>query len=451
LALRNPDVDFILIGKNDGEMSGFPNNVVNPWPADVPRAPWVEAGVGDCAICGGQHDGLRLNNRVSLEAEEYVISLAAQLDGMIMHVGQHGVTHRPIPAANTSWKDIVNADPGACGAQLNGDASLDQRLTKPYVWARNYGSATVRALNAFSDVTDGRGPVVWIVTDPRNYLKARDVKWPTGEDDVLAQYAYSRTAKHERYQDPRLPSELGFGDWVRPLRSGEVWESRVTYRYGGIEMMILPDDWGTWGPASFEQRLPVGVASTSFAKNIPNNERRRSQLIRDYVLKAFPDAEVWGKWDEGSLRDVPPGTVQLNDPGIFPELLNRWRVTISLPALGSSWTVAKPFQTWAANVVTFMVGRLDDHGFVLPTRRRVKGVPAVADGLYSIRSDWTEDELTLARWARVDKPEEFHARAGQVAGSRELYDALTRVQRTLLRRRWNEHLVETKIERKLGL
>jgi hypothetical protein len=409
LAKRNPQHEFLIIGKNDGDASSMPPNVTNPW--------------------------LGAKGNEAAEVEQHVITMTATLDGFVMQVGQHGTSHSPITHSDTPWADT--------------DAGKKE-LTAPLQSSRNYGDSIIKGINALGDATDGKAPMVWIVTDPRNFIKARDIKWPTGCDDILAQYAYIRTAKHERFRDPRLPSELGFGDWCEPIRGGEIWQAQHTYRYGGLELMILPDDWETWGQASFSERLPIGIASTSFSKGV-GTEKRRSEVIRDMILSAYSDAEVFGKMDDVSLADLPEGKVIKNRPEEFPNLLSRWRATLSMPALNSSWTVAKPFQCWAANVVTFLHGRLDDHGWILPTKNRVKGVPQVADGLYSIRNDWSEDELTLAQWVRVSKAEDFQKRVEAVTSSEQLWLQLVQVQRALLMKRWNERMIETKTERILGL
>jgi hypothetical protein len=251
-----------------------------------------------------------------------------------------------------------------------------------------------------------------------------------------------------------MPADLGIPKGMVKLdRDGEIWIVKHTYRLGGLELMILPDDWETWGSASWADRLPAGIASTSF--DTRNKDQRRSQLIRDILLTVYPGSEVWGKWDKKSLEDVPAGTVKLNEPSEFPSLLNRWRVTLSLPCLGSSWTVAKPYQCFAARVVCFMYGRLDDLGWILPTRRMTKGTKIVGeiDGvkLYSVREDWTENDLYLARFLRIESSAEFNTNSRHAVESERAWQWLVNAQRDLLKRRWDESYLENEIERRLGL
>lgn len=416
LALRNPDVEWVLVGKNDGVTGDFPSNVTNPW--------------------------VSADDKVRNESFD-VVPLIEQLDGIVVHLGQHGTSHDTIPQVPFSWAEALKDD---------------KAMTHPFEWARNYGAYLVKGMNLYGDRTDGQGPVVYLCEDPRNFHKARDVKWPTGTDDILAQYQFEKTQLHERFQDARRPAELGFK--AETSRGGELWTATHRYTFGGLELMILPDDWATWGQKSFEDRVPAGIATTSVSKYAGPGERR-SWLTNEYLLKNFPDAPVYGKWDDGSLADVPAGTVIQNDPRDFADILGSFRVTLSLVAVthssktGASWTVAKPFQCFAANTVCFQVGRIDDMGWILPSRRATPGTKQVGivhgTRLYSIRDDWTREDLDLARWTRVEKPEEFRLASAAVVASKDLWTTLTGHQRALLGRRWDEALVESLIEKRLGL
>jgi hypothetical protein len=420
LAERNPDVEWVVVGRNNSfDAAQMPSNVTNGW-ASKPRT--------------GQALGLF----------EKLVPFIGGLDGMVMHAGQHGTSQMSIPQSHSTWKDFY-ADPM-------------EHATTPQDWSISYGGFLVRGLNMLGDRTNGEAPVVWIVTDPRNYLKARDIKWPTGYDRILAQYEFTRDGRHERYQDPRTPDDfdkMNYQDMCTTDRDGEIWVAQHTYVYGGLELMILPDDWDTWGSASFADRLPAGIASTSFNDGRSGKEPRRSELIRDYLVNAFPDAPIYGKWDDVSLQDLPPGRVIQNDPQAFPELLNQWRVTLSLPALGSSWTVAKPYQCWAARVVTFLVDRVDDQGWILPSRRENAKTKQIGEvngrPYYSIRDDWTDADIRLAHWLRVETPEEFTTRAQYVSENEAVWTSLMDAQSDLLARRWNEHTTERMIEQQLGL
>lgn len=420
LARRNPNVTWVLVGRSRGEID-IPN-VENPW-IGAPRRPKP----GD--------DGFVPVD----ECEQNIIELIRSLDGCVVHMGQHGTSHISIPMAGIKWDDALK--------------DTSKHFTTPLLWAQAYGRYLIDGLNQLGDRTNGKAPVVWLCTDPRNYMKARDVKWPTGLDKILAQYSYTRAQKHERFRDTRTPDELGFGHMAEQERDGELWMATHTYKYADLELMILPDNWKELGTAGFSDRSEIGIASTSFA-NGTGKEPRRSELIRDIMLNAFPQAEIFGKWDAKSLEDVPQGAVTLNQPQEFFDLLNRWRVSLSLPALGSSWTVAKPYQLFASRVVCFMYGRLDDQGWVLPTRYDTSGKyvgTAAGVKLYSIRDDWTESELELAGWLRVHDADEFRVRAHRAMTDIDTWTWLVSTQWNLLNRRRSQNLLEAEIESQLGL
>jgi hypothetical protein len=453
LAVRNPDVTWVVVGHNDaGEHPLDLPNVINPWfgareraAALAPRADgyyrtafepyWTGRPSWWCSEVSG--------------FEDWLVELTSELDGVVVHVGQHAPTQLRIPQATRTWHEtFTNPD-------LDGN--------KVYDSMQSYCRYLVRGLNALGDKTVGRAPVVWLVPDPRNYLKARDVKWTSGTWDMLAQYQFTREQRHERYLDARLPHELattyGF-EWpaerdVRLDRGGELWVATHRYRHCDLELMILPDSWEWFGDVPFEERVPAGVATTSTKASVLGEGRRRSRLVNDYLLAAFSDAEVYGRWDAASLADVPAGTVRDTTPDEFYRLLERFRVTLSLPIVESGWSVAKAYQCWAANAVCFYVEQVDDQGWTLPSRRNVAGTRRVGDvggiELYSVRDDWTRNDLILASWLRVERPDEFAQRARWVSADEATWRWLVDAQRDLLYRRWQDKLLERTIEERLGI
>lgn len=449
LAVRNSDVEWVVVGHNDaGERPLDLPNVTNPWAgardlaARTPpradgyyRTPFAPYWTGKPAWWVSESSGF----------EDDLVELISGLDGVVVHVGQHAPTQLRIPQATRTWHETFT-DP-----DLDGNRVYDSM--------QSYCRYLVRGLNALGDRTLGRAPVVWLVPDPRNYLKARDVKWPSGTDDVLAQAAFTRSQRHERYQDYRAPEALGFRGVTleRPNEVGEheLWSAGHRYRHADLELMILPDEWELHGAVSFAGRAPAGIATTSTKASVLGEGRRRSRLVGDYLLAAFPDAAVYGKWDAASLADVPEGTVVEARPDAFYATLEEWRVTLSLPIVESGWSVAKPYQCWAANTVCFYVEQVDAQGWTLPSRRHVPGTERVGAfrnvDLYSCRADWTDDDLALAAWLRVETPAEFADRARRVVDDEATWTWLVDAQRDLLCRRWNARLLEKTIERKLGI
>lgn len=449
LADRNPDVKWVVVGHNDaGEF--LEPNVENPWheararAAATPPRPrdqagwyqspfepyWTNKPAWWCSEVSGFEDDL--------------VDLISDLDGVIIHVGQHAPTQIRIPQTGNTWQ------------QTWSDPNLDGN--KVYDSMQAYCRYIIRGINALGDKTLGRAPIVWLVPDPRNYLKARDVKWPSGTDQVLSQYQFTRRQRHERFMDPRtayefMPDVRRYD--VKLQRNGELWEAQHNYRHCDLELMILPDHWHEVRWTGFDQRIPVGIATTSTKASVLGNNRRRSQLVSEYLLAAFPDAEVYGKWDAASLSDVPDGTVRDTTPDDFYTLLDRFRVTLSLPIVESGWSVAKNYQAWAARSVCFMAEQVDDQGWTLPSRRNVDGtreVGRVKDvPFFSVRDDWTDADLTLAYWLRVETPDEFQQRARIASTDVTWWQWLTNQQFDLLSRRWNAKLLERTIEERVGI
>jgi hypothetical protein len=441
LAKRFPQHTFVVVGKNNGGGNLGCENIVNPYDTmydGVTFNTWSEGGrVPEGATLvtypvSGHTTGWYAKPE-GVERDLAIATAISQLDGMIVHMGNMGTVHSTgVPASKTTW------------AQCDADPEL---FVKPFVWPMNYGGYLLKGLNLLGDRTDGKAPVVWICADPRNYMKARDLKWPTGLNGVLAQYNMKRTSQHERFRDPRSPRELGFSSWCVPGRNGELWTAHDQYEHADLELMILPDDWLFWGNRSFFERLPIGIATTSFKVSKP----RRSELVRDWILKEFPDAGVWGKWDAESLADVPEGTVEENEPAQFQDILQMYRVTLALPVLGGGWTAAKPYQCFAARVACFMMEGLDDQGWVMPTTKWFSGSKQIAPGLYSAREDWTEDDIVLARYLRVKTPQEFVERARRFSSDVGDWATVTDLQRALLRRRWDDAGLERTIGARLSL
>jgi hypothetical protein len=70
---------------------------------------------------------------------------------------------------------------------------------------------------------------------------------------------------------------------------------------------------------------------------------------------------------------------------------------------------------------------------------------------FSVRTDWTDEELWLAQWLRVLTPDEFRSRARDMANDESLWEYTVNAQRNSLRRRWESNTLEREIERQLGI
>lgn len=419
LVRDHPEHTFVLIGKVRDVPAVLPPNVENPWPS---------------------MDDLKTKGPEARAFErDVIVPLFRGLDAVVAHIGENGTAQSPIPNIDSTW------------AQAKADPSL---LTKQLIFQQSYGTYFVEGLNALGDRTDGKAPVIWLCEDPRITLKARDVKWPTGCNDMLAQYYFERSQLQDRYEDPRTPQELGFPFAAVDTKQPERWRVRHLYRHGGLEFMGLDDAWQQWGGRAYEDRQPAGIATTAYTST-GREQDYRAALVRDYLLKAYPHAEVQGKWDEGSLALVPPGTVKVPATTSFGEDLARWRSTLVLPVAGSYWSTAKTWQVFAAWTVGFHVSRVDGQGWLIPNVVQLPGTQAVGTvnkrPLYSVRTDWTQDDLFLADFLRVRSPTDYAEKADRVARSWDTYEWVTKGQLDLLRRRWATDRVELEIARKLNL
>lgn len=156
LARRNPEVAWFIFGRSRGW------NPVN-YPANVQNV-WSEALSGRQGYHNTYVDGVRrlemVNPDVVAFEDEVVIPLVEGLDGAVIFLGTNTSGSIPIPKDGKTW--------------------ADGELMKPHEAMLNTGRYIIEGLNRLGDRTDGEAPVVFLVEDPRNALKSRDLKWPTG-------------------------------------------------------------------------------------------------------------------------------------------------------------------------------------------------------------------------------------------------------------------------------
>lgn len=91
----------------------------------------------------------------------------------------------------------------------------------------------------------------------------------------------------------------------------------------------------------------------------------------------------------------------------------------------------------------------------MPSRRHAPGTRKVGEvgsiELFSVRDDWHRNDLALASWLRVENAAEFQQRASLIANDDALWTWIVRAQLDLLKKRWDEALLEETIERKLNI
>ena len=405
LALRNPEHEFWIVGRNSGETAeeaGFPPNVYNPW---VDIAAEVKA-----AYKGLGKDPSR---QVVCELlDDFTQEWFTSCDGHIVWAGQHGTSNSPIPKVGSPVEDVTN----------------------PQISFVNYASYVVRGINAWRDVDPLSREEVWVIADARNYLKCRDLKWPV-RHPVLGQFDFTKDEKHYRYGDVRSPAECGFvGGWDE--KDDKIWTAEHRYRYSRLEICgIMPDMIDSRYDEEPEDRAPFGMFINEARAYVGKN---RKDALRDYVLANVPDEDIGfihGKWTDESLealgRDISPAPHE----DYYP-LLRSVLCTFTTPSSGSGWATTKPWQAFAVGVPCLFHPYYDTQGHIVPVREQDTDSPTLK---------------FLSRWLRVRDPEDFAYKYNEIVSDRNLWTELVRSQRQYYDWACSEAWHLKLIEERLGL
>lgn len=391
LAERNPDVTFVLVGRNSGERPtdvGLPPNVENPW------IEWGPELLDRRRAAGLNRPNLTVEQHIATQRifDDLTRDTISELNGHITWVGQHGTTNMPLPGIR---------NPG--------------ELTKPHDWCAYYVSYIIRGINAWRDVDPHGREEVYLNADPRNNLKLRDLRWPLSHP-VLTQFNFTGRIKHDRSVDPdSTPASFGYRseDGVELIEPG-LWRSSVRNEYSRLEVCALVPgtpfgDLVRFNPEwSFRSNFGVFINET---RRYVSEATRRVNLVRDWVLPLNP-TWVHGTWSEESqdvlgLRITPVAPV--NYFTVFPTV----RCTFTTPASGTGWATAKPWEAFAAGVVCFFHPLYDTQNNILGDApdylRDWLRVPDVATlaarvqhlGTTSGRADW--ETLVAAQRAHFDR------------------------------------------------
>jgi hypothetical protein len=388
LARRNPEHEFVLLGRNSGERPediGLPSNVTNPWPdlqGEVKRA-----------TSGVALDDVERTKQVSDALGAIIGPCFDDLDGVIVWTGQHGSTCSPIPT-------IANGH---------------EQLTKPLASSIYYGSYWIHGLNRWRDVDPVNRQEVWLCPDVRNYVKSRDLKWPI--PPVLAQYDFTRKGKHYRYGDESDPSawEAALGTKLS-LDSPGLWTAEHHYRYSRLEVTGIPS--GECPLNNWSERRHFGMIVNEARANVKLN---RVDSMRAYVLPLQP-AFMRGTWSREGVAKLGLGfQPEPVDWHLQWDLYRSIRCTLTTPSSGGSWPGAKPWEAFSCGAVCFFHPLYDDQGHLLPTLRQVQ------DG----QVDHDPDLKQLTQWLRVDSPDQLTRRVAAVNADEDTWRWLAATQRRL--------------------
>lgn len=390
LATRNPDHEFILVGRNTCENPqdvGLPANVSNPW---TERQPELRRRFNANGI---NHPNLSIEeDRVAARIlYDISVDLFLGCDEHIVWAGQHGTSSAPIPFV---------------GQKLDGD-----KITHPQDSTIYYSSYLVYGLNAWRNEDPLNREEVWLCPDVRNYVKARDLRWPL-RNSVIAQFNQKKQTKHERfvYNDP---SRADFKDIIRKVEHDHVWVVDTPYTYDALEGTALPSPARV--PLDLDSdRKPFGMVVNENRKEVSRN---RLDVMCEWVLPNFPDAEIWGQWSPKS-QEAMGRTITVCPYDQLYETLGRYYCSLTTPASGSGWATSKPWECFLAGTVCFFHPAYDTQGHIIP-----------------LKPNTDDDELNqLVRWLRPPNPDALRKAVEAVSTSYDTWRYLAELQRGYVER-----------------
>lgn len=401
LALRNPDVQFVLIGKNSGETPqemGLPENVVNPW---TDWKPLVAA-----ANRGGKASDRQYAQDV---LDETTRGTFLGLDGVLVWAGQHGTSNSRIPTVD--------------------DRNI---LTEPQISFIHYGSFIVRGINAWRSVDPLNREEIWLVPDARNYIKARDFQWPT-QHPLLSQFNWTRPDKLERYDSEGSPADWGFKGAFQ-IAEG-LWQAPYQYKYSRLEIVGIPSD-VECRIDDYADRSHFGIVINE-ARNYVKHDRLTA--MKDYVMPLQP-AFINGRWTAKSLEELGAQIEPLHYSKVLDQVRTT-KCTLTTPSSGSGWATTKAWESFAVGTVCFFHPEYDTQGHIIPTLEQVT------------RGDVDDDiELkALAQWLRVRNPEDLAKRVELLNTDEKSWRWIVQAQRRYFDRAVQEQGCINEIEARLGL
>lgn len=358
LATARPDDTFYIIGRNSGQCPqdvGFPSNVRNLWGEEPLKSMKMSGAVGQ-------------KKEWTSRLWDAHGDILENLDHIVLWLGQHGTS---------------NSEGG-----LPQIKDRSQR-TNPQDSSVLYSGYLLSTVNRWRDIDPVNREEIWLCPDPRNYFKCRDIRWPL-HHPILAQYVQERNVKHERYELPGTPAELGFGDVAHTdVDSPGLWLAKQTYSYSALEMTALPfPDRVAFDPSTKDERVPFGIISNENRAYVAND---RLGALREWVLGWCPHVPLYGIWGDKSQEALGRKVEPVPFLSMLPTMAT-FRSTFTMPASGSEWATAKPWEAFAVGTVCFFHPKYDKQDHIL-------------NGL----DDYTQ------KFLRVQNPGELEARVQQLS------------------------------------
>lgn len=382
LALRHPEDEFYLLGRNTGENPvdvGLPKNIINPW---TEWGPELRAQLNKR---GFNHPNLDIQEHkdVAQLIDDIIGNSFEELSGLVIWIGQHGTSNRPLP-----------------GIRKDG-------WTKPQDWCAYYAGFLMRGANRFRDLHPTRNEEVYLNADARNYLKMRDLAWPL-RNSVLTQYSFEHTMRHEReHRNSDLLEVFKHYSNAKVVRDPNIWESTVKNVYSRLEVNGLQpgtpfgdlvqfnDEW--------ELRGHFGLFINEAAKNM-QQKRRRITAVKEWVKPLNP-VFIHGTWTKESQIELGHIITPVPWENYFPKL-HLVRSTFTTPSSGSGYATTKPWEAFAAGTVCFFHPDYD-------TQDNILG----------------DADPELRKWLRVKSPEELALRVSYLDKEKNAWEYLIELQR----------------------
>jgi hypothetical protein len=428
LARRHPAVEFVLVGRNDGTVpadANLPANVTNPWTEWLrdKRIPLVNQTpkTGKLQVVWGGR--VMPHHQCATEMMAAYVELYGDLprtlDGLICWAGQHGTCNNTLPKQGHSWDE------------------WPEGLAHPQVSFMNYNLGQYQLINRWREHDPLAREEVWLVPDPRNYIKCRDMKWPWRHPH-LAQYARRQDQKWERYRDG--PPPTGPGEFPPGKMEGTYWCGDYELVYAGVELMAIPEPLGYyWLPHA--DRTAFGMVVNEGRKYVGPRWQRLA-VIREWVVDrpSLRDAPLHGNWLKESVAELGRDKIE---PVPYRDLfgtLQSWRSTLTTPSSGSGWATCKPWECFTVGTVCFFHPLYDDQGHVILTHKQLE------------RGEGTQELRDLSEFLRPRTPEQLEERVKSINIDANLWYNIAQAQR--------RHLVERfalwaggcrEVERRLGL
>jgi len=406
LAREYPEIEFVLVGHNDGAVPGevgLPSNVTNPMvelKGDVRRAERVINVEGTPPV------------ENSITYIKYMTDIWKPIldscDTIMIWMGQNDTINQPIPKVD-----------GTIGLGVS-------RMI--YIRCVSY---IFRWLNEWRSEDYHHREPIWLCSDIWNKLKARDLAWPQ-RSHVVSQYDFvSKQAAYRYGWEPLEPEAWGYGDIARIHKKHPgCWEWDLTYEYAGLEL-------GSCVPSStpfndqWEGRRRFGVMI-----NQSRAASGRDEVLKQWIRPLFPDWIV-GNWDKKRAPDITPYPWHS-----LSQLLTTVRSTLAVPIkLHMSWATPKAWEMFANGTVCFFHPKYDDQGHIIPTLRQAE----------EMGDELNPDMRALIHWLRPRTVTELRRRVDHLNTNEADWLWLVQMQRAVYNVAREENLCLKTIGRMLGI